>query len=101
MKITIYCKPTDKGIHSFFVKVNDLEFFLFSQKYRVGVHKHFSKGVSLKEAFDFSNIHKDAAIEKTMDKLPMYIKYIEKEYNVSIFNQTKKKLNKKFKKCYA
>ena len=31
MKTTIYCKPTSKGIHSFYLLIGTEEFFLFSQ----------------------------------------------------------------------
>ena len=37
MKTTIYCRPTAKGVHSFYLMVGTEEFFLFSQAYRKGV----------------------------------------------------------------
>lgn len=68
MKATIYCKVTQQGVQEF-----------------------FGYGVSLAQALDFSKSKKDTAVMKTMDKLPMYIKYIEKEYEIAVLNQTKKK----------
>ena len=91
MKTTIYCKPTSQGIHSFYLLSDAGEFFLFSQNYRKGVHSYFSKGVRLEEARDFSKSNRDSAIIKTMNKLPIYIKYIEKEYGITVLEQTKRK----------
>ena len=91
MKTTIYCKPTDKGIHSFYIIVDGEEYFLFHQKYRKGVHNYFSKGVGLEKAIDHSRSNYDSAINRTMDKFIMYIKYIEKEYKIVILNNRKSK----------
>ena len=91
MKTTIYCKSTSHGVHSFFLLSDAGEFFLFSQNYRKGVDSYFSKGVRLDEARDFSRSNRDCAIIKTMNKLPIYIKYIEKEYGITVLEQTKRK----------
>lgn len=91
MKNMIYCRPTAQGIHSFYITSEGEEFFLFSQNYRKGVHSYFSKGVRLDEAYDYSKTNRDSAVIKTMNKLPMYIKYIEREYGITILNQTKKR----------
>lgn len=50
MKTTIYCKPTDKGVHSFYLIVGTKEFFLFSQAYRNGVAKYYGRGVRIDES---------------------------------------------------
>lgn len=91
MKATIYCEPTSKGVHSFFLITAEEKYFLFSQDYRQGVHDYYKKGVLLEEATNFSKSHRDNAIRRTMTKIPMYIKYIEKEYGVEILEQTKKR----------
>ena len=91
MKAAIYCKPTAKGVHSFYlVKGND-EIFLFSQPYRKGVADYFGQGIILSDAFRHSKAHEDAAVLRTMNKIPMYVKYIEKEYGIEVLEQTKKK----------
>lgn len=100
MKTIIYCKPTAQGIHSFYLCSEEGEFFLFSQSYHKGVQKYFSKGVRLDAARDYSKSNRDSAIVKTMNKLPMYIKYIEKEYGVAILEKTKKKQSKCFTREY-
>lgn len=91
MKATIYCEPTSRGVHSFFLITSGSEYFLFSQDYRKGVQEYFSKGVRIEAATDFSKSHGDNAIIKTMAKIPMYIKYVEKENGIEVLEQTKKK----------
>lgn len=92
MKPTIYCKEKTKGMHSFYIIADTgLEYFLFSQSYRKGVQNYFGKGVRLDQARNFAKSSKDSAIMRTMQKLPMYIKYVEKEYDIEIFEQTRKK----------
>ena len=91
MKTLIYCKPTEKGVHSFFIHVGTQDFFLFSQAYRKGVAEYFGKGVYLSEAMNHSRAHFDTAISRTMDKFPAYIRYIEREYDIAIMTRTKRR----------
>ena len=91
MKATIYCEPTSKGVHSFYLIASGTEYYLFSQDYRKGVHEYFGKGVRIDKATDFSKSRRDAAIMRTMTKIPMYIRYVEKEYGVEILERTKRK----------
>ncbi|MCR5667354.1 MAG: hypothetical protein K6G01_11080 [Eubacterium sp.] len=88
---TIYCKTTAKGIHSFYMLYRGTEYFLFSQHYRKGVGEFYRKGVSLRKATQYSKAHLDMAILKTMEKIPMYVKYVEKEYDIMVLERTKKK----------
>lgn len=91
MKDRIYCKWTDCGVHSFYLVASGQEYFLFCQSYRKGVQKYYGNGVSVDAALDFSRAHRDGAIERTMTKLPMYIRYIEKEYEIEVLEQTKRR----------
>lgn len=91
MKTMIYCEASDRGTHSFFMICEGREYFLFSQDYRKGVQAFYHKGLRLDESLDFSKAHKDTAIERTMSKIPMYIRYIEKEYGIEVLEQTKKR----------
>ena len=91
MKTMIYCEPTQQGVHSFYIVTDGQEYYLFSQNYRKGVQEFFSKGVSLRESMNYSKTHNDSAVMRTMSKLPMYIRYIEKEYEIEILERTKKR----------
>ena len=99
MKERIYCKANQKGIHTFYLLTERGEYFLFNQNYRKGVHKYFEKGVTLKEAMNYSKCHNDSAMLKTMSKLPMYIKYIEKEYDIEILEKTKQRFKNNERYC--
>lgn len=91
MKTIIYCKTAEKTVHSFFIINEGQVYYLFSQDYRKGVQAFYHKGVRLDESMDFSKAHNDAAIERTMSKIPMYIKYVEKEYGIEVLERTKKR----------
>ena len=102
MKTTIYCKPTAKGIHSFYLIMGTEEFFLFSQSYRKGVEEYYGRGVRIDEAIKHSRAHKDSAITRTMDKIPMYVKYVEREFDIRVLDSTKKRYAHNYKaKCVA
>lgn len=102
MKSTVYCTPTDKGIHTFYLVTERQEYYLFHQNYRKGVNDFFRDGVNLDRAIDFTRAHHDEAVIRTMQKIPMYIKYIEKCYGVEVLRATAKKNNiLRGRKCYA
>lgn len=91
MKNYIYSKTTDKGQQSFFLVVNGQEYYLFTQKFYRGVKNYFQNKVLLSKAIDFSSANNDTALLRTMEKLPMYIKYIEKEYGIFVLENSIKK----------
>mgnify|MGYP003369639619 CR=1 FL=1 len=91
MRNMIYCEPIKQGVHAFFLVVNGKEYYLFSQNYWKGVHAYYSSGVPLAQAINYSKTHNDSALIRTMSKLPMYIKHVEKEYGVEVLDRTKKK----------
>ena len=43
MKTLIYCEPIDRGVHSFYMVHKGEKYFLFTQKYRRGVHNYYRK----------------------------------------------------------
>ena len=57
--------------------------------------EYFGYGVSINEAFNFSKTRGDAALIRTMEKLPSYIKYVENEYGIEVLKQTAKKNNRR------
>ena len=91
MKTMIYCETPEKAVHAFYMLNEGEIYYLFSQDYRKGVQDFYHKGVRLDESLDYSKAHKDTAIERTMSKSPMYIKYIEKEYGMEVLERTKKR----------
>ena len=90
MQAKITCRTTAKDTQTFYVNVNGKEYFLFNQEYRKSVKEHFWNGITINQINDYSNV-KSNAVKRTLDKLPSYIHYIEKEYDVAIYERTKKK----------
>ena len=88
MNKKVYCITTEKGIQSFYLEACGETHYLFSQNFRRGVKEYFGAGVHLDAAIDYSRAGHDAAVLRTMRKLPSFIKYIEKEYGIEVFRQT-------------
>ncbi|MBQ9715851.1 MAG: hypothetical protein IJV77_05535 [Clostridia bacterium] len=59
------------------------------QDFRRGAHNFFSKGVSVNQVFNASL--KDSAIRHTAKKLSSHLRYIQKEYEVQLLNDDKRK----------
>ena len=97
MKTTVYCKPTSKGVHSFYLLIGSEEFFLFSQAYRKGVEEYYGRCVHFDESMNYSKAHNDSAVIRTMKKIPMYVKYVEKEYAIEVLEQTKKRNSQNYR----
>ena len=97
----IYCKTTAKGLHSFYLKNNGADYFLFHQEYRKGVNDYYKNGVCIEKATDHSKSNHDNALLRTMSKIFMYVKFAEKEYGFEALKQTVKKnqTQKKRKAC--
>lgn len=95
-KIVIYCKLIYKGQHSYFLSINNEEYYLFTQKYRKSNKEFFGSGALLDNALDFSLTH-STSVRKTMTKLIRKLKIIEKEYELIILRKTRKEMtvNKK------
>ena len=98
METKVYCESKTYGTHSFYLISNEVKYFLFDQDFKASVNNFFRKGVSLKKALDFSNTHRNHVIVRTINKLPLYIKYIEKVNGIEVLKQTKKKNTPWYKK---
>ena len=97
MQTTVFCKTTAKAKQSYFVRVDGRDYFLFQQDFRKSNKEFFHKGVDINAINDYSGVH-STSVRKTLDKLPVYIRYIEKEYDVVIYEKTKQKQSLKKKK---
>ena len=91
MANTIYCETTAKGVQSFFINANGETHFLFSQNFRRGVKDYFERGVRIDEAINFKRANGNSAIIHTMEKLPAYIRYVEREYGMEVLRRTARK----------
>ena len=95
----IYCTNSSHGTHTFYLEANGETHYLFSQSYKRGVREYFGKGVHLDAAMDFSRAKKNVAVLHTMQKLPSYIKYVEKAYDLQILRQTSRKKERSKKRA--
>lgn len=98
MKTMIYCRTEEKGIQTFYVLVEGRSYFLFRQDYRKSVKEYFAKGVDVQKIGSYNGVH-SSAVQRTLDKLPAHIRYIEKEYGVEIYDNTKERKAKKKQAC--
>lgn len=62
----------------FYLRSNDGEFYLFSQDYSKGVYEYFKNGRSVNEIRKFDKWKKNPRLNKTIDRLPKQILYVEK-----------------------
>lgn len=75
-KITI-TKKNDK-IH-FYLVSGGKRYYMFSQSFSKGVYEFFRAGRSESELHSYKLWHKNPRLDKTIEKIPMYIRYIMKE----------------------
>ena len=94
MKTKIYCKTVAIGLQAFYLVADNKEYYLFSQDYRASVKEYFFAGRSINETKDFGGVH-SVAVRRTLEKLRVYIPYIEKEYGITVMEKTKKRQLKK------
>ena len=99
MQTKVYCRTVAKGRQAFYVNANGKEYFLFEQDFRASNKEFFKKGYYLTDKVDYSKV-RSTAVRMTLEKLPSYIRYIESEYGVSIYEKTKKKLETKHRNPY-
>ena len=90
MKAKVFCKTVAKGRQAFYVNANGKEYFLFEQDFRASNKKFFRKGYYLTDKVDYSKII-STAVRNTLSKIPIYVKYIEAEYGIAIYEKTKAK----------
>ena len=95
MKNYIICKSAGKAKTSFYLVSDHDEHYLFTQNYRKGVRDYFMNGVTINQAMDTGKGRFDNALVRTMEKIPTYIRYIEKECGITVLRQTKKKKERK------
>jgi hypothetical protein len=100
MQAKVYCKTVAKGRQAFYLNANGKDYFLFEQDFRKSNKEFFVKGYYLTDKVDYTKV-KSTSVRKTLNKLPSFIRYIESEFGVSIYNKTKcKEKPQKVKKAY-
>ena len=88
--VKIVCRQNGY-MHDFFVITDGVRYYLFTQKFRRGVDEFYRMAMPLGKAIKHGCGKGDRAIHRTMDKLRIYIKYIEKENDIIILEETRRK----------
>ena len=86
-KITGQSSDTGYALQTYYVKVDGKDYFLFNQSFRRSNKEYFADGVTINELKQFSKIHSHS-VRRILDKLPSYLRYIEKEYGVTIYDKS-------------
>jgi hypothetical protein len=84
MKGKIIIKKTPDMIHFYWTHHTIGKLYLFSQKFSKGVFDFFCPGRSITEVLNFRQWNRNPKLDKTITKLPLYMKYARKEYTRSL-----------------
>lgn len=95
MKTKIFCRTTGPELQSFYLRHEGVEYFLFTQSFRRSVKDYYRRGVAVDQALSHPRAGDNHALRKVMEKLPAYIRYIEKEYGVTVLDQTRRREDRK------
>lgn len=75
-KITIQKK--DEMLH-FYLVSEEGRLYLFSQKFSRGVYEYFKNDKSERQIKEFKSWGKNPRLNKTIEKIPLYTKYVRQE----------------------
>ncbi len=97
MQKMIYCKTSGHNKLDFYLTMGQEKYFLFSQNYCNIALRLYKNGIPLERSLKSHcrQSLKFRALNKISEKIPVYIKYIEKEYNIAILNSSFKKCSKR------
>jgi hypothetical protein len=71
---------------------NRKKYLLFSQNYRKSNKIAYAKGVLISELIKLKK-NCSRSVRRTAEKIPAYIRYIEKEHGIVVMESTKRKTN--------
>ena len=91
MKASIYCEAPRTGGLDFYLKVGCESYYLFNQRWKQAVEDHFKNGISVDQALKAARGKSSVPIRSIAEKLPSYIRYIEKEYDIVVLEKSKRR----------
>lgn len=68
-------------LHFYWIVKGIGKLYLFSQKFSKCVYDFFCKGRSVTEVLSFKQWNRNPRLDKTITKLPIYMRYSWKEHN--------------------
>lgn len=93
MQAKVFCKTVAKDVQAYYVRVDGEAYFLFRMPFHRSNNDFFRKGVNIDKLCNYAGAH-STTVRKTLDKLPAYLRYIEREYSVPIYTKKKNRQNK-------
>lgn len=96
MMTAIFCKTTAKGKQSYYVTNGAQNIILFTAAFRKSNKEYFGSGCTVSDVFK-ARRHYSTSVRHVAERIISAIKYIEREYELSIFDQTAKSKSTKLK----
>lgn len=87
MKPMVYCKTIDKGVQEFYLYHQGIDYPLYRQAYKKSNREFFANGVYVDDLGRYDRAH-SFSVRQMLDKLPVVIAYVEKEYGIKVFNKS-------------
>ena len=84
MKNKITVNKLNEKLH-FYLISNGKRYYLFTQDFSKGVYQFFKSGRSESELHKYNLWRKNPRLDKTIEKIPMYMRYVLKEDNAAWF----------------
>ena len=78
MKNKIIVENPENGTLAFYYLWDSRRFYLFTQDFTIGVYRFFKHGVTERELYDYHGWGRNPRLDKTIEKTPVYIRYIKK-----------------------
>lgn len=78
MKNKISVTKGDNKIH-FYLWSSGKRYYLFTQNFSKGVYQFFQNGRSEAELYKYKNWRKNPRLDKTIEKIPLYMHYVLRE----------------------
>ena len=82
-KEKIIVVKTPDRLH-FYLATGTGRYFLFTQKFSKGVFEFFRRGRSFGELRTFKRWEHNPRLDKTIEKLPLYVQYVLKEEGLAL-----------------
>ena len=78
MKNSVTVTKSNGWIH-FYLTSGKQTRYLFSQKFTKGVYQYFRDGRSENEIKKFNKWNRNPRLDKTIEKIPLYVRYVFRE----------------------
>ena len=78
---TVYCTKNSNGTLDFYACSTAGKCYLFTQKFYTSVYNMYRNPLTIKQATNFRKADENTILRKVIEKLPVYLRYAEKNCN--------------------